>query len=176
MQTNTPHRKHKPPDLLTPNTKRLKPDPIDVDLEDAVTSSSNEQSPSQLFGIYQTDFKPFLLNPTQNTVNFNIQNPVNLNITFQNPKPDRSTINNNLLQRVKIQQNAILPIQDEIPVQDLENIFQRKENNEISDISKPKFLCCDLLQHQRTCLAWMLSQEKGKYKGGILADEMGWFQ
>lgn len=35
------------------------------------------------------------------------------------------------------------------------------------------FLTAELLPYQREALAWMVGQEESKYKGGILADEMG---
>lgn len=43
------------------------------------------------------------------------------------------------------------------------------------DMSKAKMpgLKCVLLPHQVQGVQWMKEREKGKYKGGILADDMG---
>jgi SNF2 family DNA or RNA helicase len=169
MQSNNPHNRKRKPDSDSPTNKRIKPDPIDVDLEDDTIINLPIQSSSQQFGVYNTDFVNLLWDTKENIVALDTKNPVNFT-SWNPPKTEQTTITN--LPRVKTQPNTILPIQEELPVQNVENLFQGKEN-ELPEAPVPKFLCVNLLKHQRTCLTWMLSQEKGKYKGGILADEMG---
>jgi len=49
----------------------------------------------------------------------------------------------------------------------------RRCNIKVREDPQPPGLALELLPFQREGLHWMRVQEKGIYKGGILADEMG---
>ncbi|ANB13991.1 DNA repair protein RAD16 [Sugiyamaella lignohabitans] len=59
---------------------------------------------------------------------------------------------------------------------ELKTIFEDMKNRpEIKpeQIPQPEGMACELLPFQREGLNWLIKQEQGMYKGGILADEMG---
>ena len=55
--------------------------------------------------------------------------------------------------------------------------YEAEQNQAVPTVTRtkaqPKTLVLPLLPYQNESLAWMEDQELGKYKGGILADEMG---
>ena len=51
--------------------------------------------------------------------------------------------------------------------------IKRQDDDGLPREQTPKQMSCQLMEHQKQALAWLLSMEKGTNKGSILADEMG---